>query len=61
MTKPMDSSTLRLLIELYEDVQRWRETGGDPRDLRYILETADTIDAQAVAELRQTLPNVSEA
>lgn len=55
----MDSSTIRLLIELYEDVQRWRETGGDPRDLRYVLETIDKIDAQAVEELRQSLPKSS--
>jgi hypothetical protein len=51
----MDFKTLHLLIELYEDVQRWRETGGDPRDLRYVLETAEAIDPQAVEELRERL------
>lgn len=34
---------LTILRELASDVARWRETGGDPRDLRYILETADRI------------------
>lgn len=28
----MHSEIIRLLIELFEDVQRWRESGGDPRD-----------------------------
>lgn len=40
------------LIELYEDVERWRENGGDARDLRYVLETSDRIDPQAVEWLK---------
>lgn len=52
-----NSDIVRLLIELYEDVQRWRETGGDSRDLRYVLETVDKIDPQAIEALRQALPN----
>jgi len=36
---------LAILRELASDVARWRETGGDPRDLRYILETADRYEA----------------
>jgi len=33
-----------LYRELYDDVQRWRETGGDPRDLRYVLDTVEKIE-----------------
>ena len=40
------------LIELYEDVQRWREDG-DARNLRYLLETAEKIDPQAVDKLKE--------
>lgn len=36
---------LALLRELAADVQRWREAAGDPRDLRYILETMDKLEA----------------
>ena len=34
---------LAALRELYTDVERWRESGGDVRDLSYVLETADRI------------------
>jgi len=34
------------LYTLYEDVQRWREGGGDDRDLRYILDTMDKLEAR---------------
>ena len=34
---------LKLLRELATDVARWRETGGDPRDLAYILDTMDKL------------------
>ncbi len=35
---------VKLLEELREDVERWRESGGDPRDLRYILDTLEKIN-----------------
>lgn len=54
----MATGSISLLIELYEDVARWRETGGDPRDLRYILETLDKIEPHDIAQLRQSLPNI---
>jgi hypothetical protein len=38
---PTIDMELTILRELAADVARWRETGGDPRDLRYILETLD--------------------
>ena len=34
---------LDLLRELSEDLTRWRETGGDIRDLTYVFETMDRI------------------
>lgn len=34
------------LYTLYEDVQRWRDGGGDDRDLRYILDTMDKLEAR---------------
>lgn len=34
------------LYVLYEDVQRWRDGGGDDRDLRYILDTMDRLEAR---------------
>lgn len=34
------------LYTLYEDVQRWRDGGGDDRDLRYILDTMDMLEAR---------------
>jgi hypothetical protein len=34
------------LYVLYEDVQRWRDGGGDDRDLRYILDTMDGLEAR---------------
>jgi len=37
-------SELTTLRELHADVARWREGGGDPRDLRYILDTLDEYD-----------------
>jgi hypothetical protein len=39
-----DAAALR---ELYDDVQRWRESGGDVRELRYVLETADRVQSGA--------------
>lgn len=38
---------LAMLRELAVDVARWRETGGDPRDMAYILETMDKIEVRA--------------
>jgi hypothetical protein len=35
-----------LLLELYEDVARWRESG-DARDLAYVIETVDEIEEGA--------------
>ena len=35
---------LLLLEELRTDVERWREGGGDPRDLRYIFDTLEKCD-----------------
>lgn len=35
---------LTVLRELYQDVQRWRESGGDSRDLLYVVETAEKIE-----------------
>jgi hypothetical protein len=32
---------LAMLRELRDDVQRWREGGGDVRDLHYVLETLE--------------------
>lgn len=49
------SELVRLLIELYEDVERWRDAGGDARELRYILETADKIDPQAIEQLKSEI------
>jgi hypothetical protein len=37
---------LKLLEELRDDVERWREGGGDPRDLRYIIDTLEKLDEQ---------------
>lgn len=34
-----------LLRELYDDLARWREAGGDIRDLTYVFETMDRIIA----------------
>lgn len=39
-----------LLRELADDIDRWREAGGDARDLRYVLETMDKIDAMKAGE-----------
>lgn len=39
---PDDETTL--LRVLADDVMRWREAGGDVRDLRYVLETIDRIE-----------------
>jgi hypothetical protein len=36
---------LKLLRELADDLARWREAGGDIRDLTYVLETMDRIAA----------------
>jgi hypothetical protein len=41
---------LALLRELASDVARWREAGGDPRDLRYILETMDKLETMKAGE-----------
>lgn len=38
---PADMAELALLRELADDLTRWREAGGDVRDLRYVLETMD--------------------
>lgn len=35
---------LSLLRELREDVERWREDGGDARDVGYILDTLDKLE-----------------
>lgn len=35
---------LLLLRELREDVERWREGGGDARDVGYILDTLDKLE-----------------
>lgn len=45
-------STTRLLIELYEDVERWREEMSDT-NLRYLLETAEKLTPQAVAAIKE--------
>jgi hypothetical protein len=41
------NTELAVLRELATDVARWRETGGDPRDLNYILETLEKYHALA--------------
>lgn len=43
-----DAAELR---ELYTDIERWRESGGDVRELRYVLDTADRIRPNAGAAL----------
>lgn len=40
-----DNTALRTL---YEDVERWRESG-DVRDLRYMIETMDELDKASLA------------
>lgn len=35
---------LKLLRELSDDLTRWREAGGDIRDLTYVFETMDKIE-----------------
>jgi DNA-binding CsgD family transcriptional regulator len=37
---------LRLLRELRADVERWNESGGDVRDLRYVFETLEKLREQ---------------
>lgn len=41
---------LTLLRELADDLARWREAGGDIRDLRYVLETMDRYAAMKEAK-----------
>jgi hypothetical protein len=36
-------AVVREARELHADVERWRESGGDMRDLGYVLETADRV------------------
>lgn len=40
-----------LLEELFEDVQRWRENGGQPCDWVYVVETAEKIESAAAPML----------
>lgn len=47
------NETLTNLIELYYDIERWREGGGDVRDLTYVLETVERITPEHVEELRK--------
>lgn len=44
-------SELAGLRELKADVERWRDAGGDIRDLRYVLETLDKLPASAAERL----------
>lgn len=50
----------KILEELRDDIERWREGGGDPRDMRYILDTLEKCDedlGQAKQErARECLP-----
>lgn len=34
----------KLLEELRDDIDRWREGGGDPRDVAYIFDTLEKCD-----------------
>ena len=45
-------TTTQLLAELYDDLVRWRDAGGDVRELRYVLETLDSISPEEVAALK---------
>ncbi len=49
---PPPKTTTQLLVELYDDLVRWRDAGGDARELRYVLETLDSISAEEVARLK---------
>ena len=49
---PPPKTTTQLLAELYDDLVRWRDAGGDVRELRYVLETLDSISAEEVARLK---------
>ena len=44
-------TTTQLLAELYSDLVRWRDAGGDVRELRYVFETMDQISAEKALRL----------
>jgi len=54
-------TTTQLLAELYSDLVRWRDAGGDVRELRYVFETMDQISAEEVAAACDTTERYATA
>jgi len=58
---PPPKTTTQLLAELYSDLVRWRDAGGDVRELRYVFETMDQISAEEVAAACDTAERYATA